>query len=165
MWTVERKEYHPVENLVYETIFTLANGYLSLRGREEFSNLTMKGTYVAGIFDKYLAQVTELVNLPDPLGFKIYLDNKELNLDYLPLTKYYRYLDMKQGILNSLYEFNAEGKIIRIESKRFVSRPNIHRFGVQYTITPVNFSGKIVVENCIDTTTYNGYLDPYNKIQ
>jgi kojibiose phosphorylase len=165
VWTVERKEYHPVENLVYETIFTLANGYLSLRGREEFSNLTMKGTYVAGIFDKYLAQVTELVNLPDPLGFKIYLDNKELNLDYLPLTKYYRYLDMKQGILNSLYEFNVEGKIIRIESKRFVSRPNIHRFGVQYTITPVNFSGKIVVENCIDTTTYNGYLDPYNKIQ
>jgi len=165
VWVVERKEYHPVENLVYETIFTLANGYLSLRGREEFSNLTMKGTYVAGIFDKYLAQVTELVNLPDPLGFKIYLDNKELNLDYLPLTKYYRYLDMKQGILNSLYEFNAEGKIIRIESKRFVSRSNIHRFGVQYTITPVNFSGKIVVENCIDTTTYNGYLDPYNKIQ
>ncbi|QAV33223.1 kojibiose phosphorylase [Fervidobacterium changbaicum] len=165
MWTVVRDKYAAEKNLVYETLFTLANGYMSLRGREEFSKVTMKGTYVAGVFDKHLAQVTELVNLPDPLVFKIYLDNEEISLDYSELLKYERKLDMKNGTLNSVYEFKVNGKVLRVESQRFVSRANIHRFGIKYTITPVNFSGKIIVENCIDTATYNGHLDPLNKIQ
>jgi len=165
VWTVVRKQYNPEENLVYETLFTLANGYISLRGREEFTNLTMKGTYIAGIFDKHLAQVTEIVNLPDPLGFKIYLDNEELNLDYTKLSKYERVLDMKSATLNSLYEFNLNNKILLVESQRFVSRANVHRFGVRYKIIPVNFSGKIIIESCIDSSTFNGYLEPLNKIQ
>ncbi|WP_448376819.1 glycoside hydrolase family 65 protein [Fervidobacterium sp.] len=165
MWTVTRNEYTSEKNLVYETLFTLANGYMSLRGREEFSNVTMKGTYVAGIFDKHLAQVTELVNLPDPLGFRIYVDNEEINLDYTSLSKYQRFLDMRNGTLNSTYEFIVNDKRLLVESQRFVSRKNVHRFGVRYKITPVNFSGKIIVENCIDATTFNGYLDPLNKIQ
>jgi len=165
VWRVTRSEYKAEKNLVYETLFTLANGYMSLRGREEFTNVTMKGTYVAGIFDKHLAQVTELVNLPDPLGFRIYVDNEEINLDYTSLSKYQRFLDMRNGTLNSTYEFIVNDKTLLVETQRFVSRKNVHRFGIRYKITPVNFSGKIIVENCIDTTTFNGYLDPLNKIQ
>ncbi|MEJ5258523.1 MAG: glycosyl hydrolase family 65 protein [Fervidobacterium sp.] len=164
MWTVRREKYLPEENLVYETIFTLANGYLSLRGTEEFSSRAMRGTYVAGIFDKHHAQVTELVNLPDPLRFAIYVDNEPLSLDYSNLKKYERTLDMENGLLNSLYEFEVNEKTILVESQRFVSRANLHRFGVRYKITP-KFNGKIVVESSIDANTYNGYLEPINKVQ
>ncbi|MEN3041727.1 MAG: glycoside hydrolase family 65 protein, partial [Fervidobacterium sp.] len=165
MWEVLRKSYNYNDNYVYETLFTLANGYLSLRGTEEFSKNVMKGTYIAGIFDKSEAQVTELVNLPDPLEFTIYVDGTALNLDNVEILSYERKLDMKNGTLNSKYEVKIKDKILAIESTRFLSRVSIHRFGVKYKITPVNFSGKIIVENSIDTTTFNGLLDPYNKIQ
>ncbi|KAF2962430.1 glycoside hydrolase family 65 protein [Fervidobacterium sp. 2310opik-2] len=165
MWDVVRNSYSHSDNYVYETLFTLANGYLSLRGIEEFSNYKMKGTYIAGIFDKSEAQVVELVNLPDPLAIRIYVDGVPLNLDSGNVLDYQRKLDMKRGLLISNYTFKVSEKIISIESKRFVSRANIHRFGVKYVITPVNFSGKIIVENCIDTNTFNGLLDPLNKVQ
>lgn len=165
MWDVVRKSYDSKDNYVYETLFTLANGYLSLRGIEEFSKNTMKGTYVAGIFDKSEAQVTELANLADPLVLTLYVDGTPVNLDSAEVLSYERKLDMKNGTLVSKYEVKIKEKILSIESVRLVSRVNLHRFGIKYKITPVNFSGKIIVENAIDTNTYNGLLDPLNKIQ
>ena len=166
MWFVERRKYVQEENYVYETLYTLANGRLSLRGVDEFSNYKMPGTYVAGIYDKHDAQVTELVNLPDPLGISIYVDGEPLLLDKSTIKSYMRALDMKNGTLNSSIVLElTNGKLIQLDSQRFVSRSNLNRFGIIYKITPLNFSGKIFIENYIDNTTYNGKLDPANKIQ
>ncbi|HOQ39287.1 MAG TPA: glycosyl hydrolase family 65 protein [Fervidobacterium sp.] len=166
MWVIERNLYDQNENDVYETLFTLANGYVSFRGVEEFSNRKIPGTYLAGVFDKSEAQVTELVNLPDPLGIRIYVDNEPLLLELSELLYYDRKLNMKSGVLESTYIFEtSSGKKIDISSKRFVSRKNRNRFAIKYTIKPLNFSGSILIENYIDNRTYNGMLDPTNKIQ
>ncbi|MGC8901722.1 MAG: glycoside hydrolase family 65 protein [Fervidobacterium sp.] len=165
MWNVLRSTYTYSDNYVYETLFTLANGYLSLRGTEEFSNYTMKGTYIAGIFDKSEAQVTELVNLPDPVGIKIYLDDTPIILENVDILSYERKLEMREGFLVSKYQINVNEKILSIESIRLVSRSHVHRFGLKYIVTPVNFSGKIIIESYIDNNTFNGLLDPLNKIQ
>lgn len=165
-WTVLREVYDASENAVYETLFTLANGNLSLRGIEEFSSVSFPGTYLAGVFDKFDAPVTELVNLPNPLILRIYVDNHPLNLERNALLEYRRTLDMRSGTLHSHYVLETgSGKRLRIESLRFVSRAHVGRFGVRYRLTPLNFSGKILVEHCVDTATFNGNLDPNNKIQ
>ena len=166
MWTIERNLYDQNENAVYETLFTLANGYVSFRGVEEFSNRKIPGTYLAGVFDKSDAQVTELVNLPDPLSIRIYIDNEPLLLELVEVLDYDRKLNMKDGIVESTYILKTNsGKRISISSKRLVSRKNRNRFAVKYTIRPLNFSGKIIVENCIDNSSFNGSLEPLNKIQ
>lgn len=164
MWHVVRNKYDQKENYVYETLFTLANGYLSLRGTEEFSDYKYKGTYIAGLFNKSEAQVPELVNFPDPLLINFYVDNVPVKLDSCEIIDYERKLNMKEGFLQSLYVLKVSNKLIKIESTRFVSRWNIHRAGIKYKITPLNFSGKIIVENGIDTKTFNGFLEPINKV-
>lgn len=168
MWSIVRNKYNTIdktENYVYETIFTLANGYLGIRGIEEFSNYKIRGTYIAGLFDKSEAQVTELVNLPNPFSITLYIDNTPIDLDNAEILNYERRLNMLDGILESSYELRIKEKIIKIESTRFVSRANIHRLGVRYKIVPINFSGKVIVENAIETDTFNGILEPLNKIQ
>ncbi|HOA18087.1 MAG TPA: glycoside hydrolase family 65 protein, partial [Fervidobacterium sp.] len=166
MWAIERNLYDQNENDVYETLFTLANGYVSFRGVEEFSNRKIPGTYLAGVFDKSEAQVTELVNLPDPLCIRIYIDNEPLILELSEVLNYSRKLNMKDGIVESTYILETRnGKKVSISSKRFVSRKNRNRFATRYTIKPLNFSGKIVIENSIDNNTFNGSLEPLNKIQ
>ncbi len=156
LWCVRQDVYTSDENAKYETIFTLANGYKGIRGTLEFSDIGRKGHFIAGVFDKAGGQVTELVNCQDSLGFNIYVDGEKLDTDRCEILDFDRYLDMKKGLLVTNLELqNQNGKITKIESRRFVSRNNVHRWGATYKISPVNYSDKIMIENIIDGAAYN----------
>lgn len=164
LWCVKQDKYNSDENSKYETIFTLANGYKGIRGSLEFSNICEKGHFIAGVFDKANAQVTELVNCQDSLGFNIYIDGDKLDIDKCEILDFHRYLDLKKGLLIAkIHLKNQKGKISKIESKRFVSRNNVHRWGIEYKISPVNYRGKILIESVIDGTITNHTIDIEKK--
>lgn len=164
LWKIEHGTYNKFENKKYETIFTLANGYRGLRGAIDFSNDGVKGNFLAGVFDKSSAQVTEIVNLQDPLGFNIYVEDEKIDIEQCSIEKYKRTLDMKKGILSSEFILiTRKGRKISINTERFVSRNNVHRWAERYEITPLNFQGKIFIENFIDGSTTNSCEDPMNK--
>lgn len=150
----------------YETIFALANGYRGYRGINEFSEKTQKGNYIAGIYDKSEAQVKELINNPDNLTLNIYVDYEILKIEEAKVINFKRILDMKNAILTTNITFETKkGKQIQIEAERFVSKHNFHRTGLKYKITPLNFSGKFILENIIDGNTANSNLDPINRVR
>ena len=52
-WVILQDEYNPEENLKYESLFGLTNGYLGTRGSHEEGTITsIPCTYVNGVFDK-----------------------------------------------------------------------------------------------------------------
>ncbi|WP_069650039.1 glycoside hydrolase family 65 protein [Caloranaerobacter ferrireducens] len=164
LWLIEQNYYDVKDSPKYETIFTLANGYRGLRGWLEFSKYGFCGNFIAGVFDKAQAQVTEIVNAQNPLVFNLYIDDELIDIDRSEILYFKRYLDMKNGILYTDVEIKTpKGKITKIFSRRFVSRNNVHRWGAEYKITPVNYSGKIFVENIIDATVTNGNYHPADK--
>ncbi|KPU26848.1 kojibiose phosphorylase [Caloranaerobacter sp. TR13] len=164
LWIIEQECYDVKDNPKYETIFTLANGYRGFRGWLEFSSYGFNGNFIAGVFDKAEAQVTEIVNTQNPLVFNLYVDDERIDIDRCEIVNFKRYLDMKDGILHTDIEIKTpKGKITKISAKRFVSRKNVHRWGVEYKITPINYSGKIFVENMIDGTVTNGNYHPVDK--
>ncbi|SKA78172.1 kojibiose phosphorylase [Clostridium sp. USBA 49] len=163
LWEIVQDKYNSRENRKYETLFTLANGYKGLRGALEFSKLGERGNFIAGIFDKNTAQVTEIVNCQDILGFNLYIEEELVDLDICEILNFTRKLNMKEGILSFQFEIKTpKGKIIKVASERFVSRNNVHRWAAKYLITPINFNGKILIENIIDGTITNNTLDPIN---
>jgi kojibiose phosphorylase len=163
LWNIIQEKYNANENRKYETLFTLANGYKGLRGALEFSKLGDRGNLIAGVFDKNTAQVTELVNCQDPLVLNIYVEDEIIDLDRCEVLSYSRNLDMKEGILEASFEIKTrKGRIVRINIERFLSRNNVHRWGAKYSIIPVNFCGKVFIENMIDGTMTNSTLDPVN---
>lgn len=164
LWNIVQDKYNSRENRKYETLFTLANGYRGLRGALEFSQVGEKGNFIAGIFDKNTAQVTEIVNVQDILGFNLYVEEELIDLDRCEVLSFERSLNMKEGILALTFEAKTKkGRILKVTSERFVSRSNVHRWAAKYTIVPVNFRGKVFVENIIDGAVTNSTLDPVNK--
>jgi len=164
LWEVNRDKYNSNENRKYETLFTLANGYKGLRGALEFSQIGDRGNLIAGIFDKNTAQVTEIVNCQDPLTFNIYAEEEVIDLDRCEVLDFDSKLNMREGILYNFFEVKTrKGRIVKINCERFLSRNNVHRWAAKYTVVPVNFNGKVFIENVIDGTMTNSTLDPVNK--
>ena len=52
-WLISQERYEPKENLKYESLFALSNGYLGIRGSyEEGTSVTLPYLYINGVFDK-----------------------------------------------------------------------------------------------------------------
>jgi len=71
LWVIKEHEWARRLQGIREAQFATGNGYLGARGvLEEIPYDASPGTYIAGIYDKMAAQVSELVNLPNPINFK-----------------------------------------------------------------------------------------------
>ncbi|WP_026486898.1 glycoside hydrolase family 65 protein [Caldanaerobius polysaccharolyticus] len=164
-WLIFQDKYDNYLNQKYETIFTLTNGYMGVRGTlEEGSNDERPGIFIAGIFDKSEAQVREIVNVQNWLGIKIYAEGNYLDLDKCHILDFKRILDMKRGILfKSILLKDGVGRVTSVEGYRFLSRCNVHRAGIKLYITPVNYSGVLSVENIIDGTVVNSKENPKER--
>ena len=51
-WIVEQKQWEPQKERFYESLFSLGNGYMGLRGtmEETYSADTLKGMYLGGVW-------------------------------------------------------------------------------------------------------------------
>ncbi|MGH2330635.1 glycoside hydrolase family 65 protein [Thermoanaerobacter mathranii] len=166
-WLIFQDEYSSNVNSKYETIFTLTNGYMGVRGTfEEGSEGEKPGNFIAGIFDKADAQVREIVNAQNWLGIKLYIKGEELSLDKCQLLEFKRILDMKKGILfRSVLIKDSKDRITRVEGYRFLSRSDRHRSAIKLFVTPVNYSGVVGIESIIDGTVLNSADSPKYRVK
>jgi kojibiose phosphorylase len=164
-WLVEQDKFEVSGTL--ETCFTLANGYMGIRGTyEEMLKEEELGTFVAGIFDQSEAQVSELVNLPYFFGLKIYINGEYIDLEKCEILDFYRTLDMKQGLLyKSIRIKDQRDRITKIEGFRFVSLANRHLAGMKYVLTAENYAGYVTIESIIDGTVVNTRRHPKEKVK
>ncbi|MGB4638067.1 MAG: hypothetical protein WBI81_10105, partial [Limnochordia bacterium] len=97
----------------YESLFTLANGYLGTRGAtEEAYRDRTPGTYLAGLFDAAPREVTELPNLPDWLSLEITICGERFDLTQGEILDYYRVLRLREGTLERFVRWQSpQGRI------------------------------------------------------
>lgn len=166
-WLIFQNEYNTEVNPRYETLFTLTNGYMGVRGTfEEGSEGERSGNFIAGIFGKSDAQVREIVNAQNWLRIKLYVEGEELSLDKCQLIEFKRILDMKKGILfRSMLIKDSKDRITRIEGYRFISRSDRHRSAIKLFVTPVNYSGVVGIESIIDGTVLNSADSPKHRVK
>lgn len=166
-WLILEDEYHSEENLKYESLFCLSNGYMGIRGsHEEGTKITLPYVYVNGVFDKSETFMRELSALPNWLGIRLYVEKQLLGVEDLELLQYFRVLDMKHAALcKRLVVRDKKGRETLIEGMRFVSRRNVHRMGIRLYVTPLNYSGLMEVESITDGSIYNFYDAPRFKVK
>ncbi|MFA6713989.1 MAG: glycosyl hydrolase family 65 protein [Victivallaceae bacterium] len=156
-WEITENLYRPEENLYFETIFTLGNGYMAARGMpdEGFAGDSIPGFYVAGVFDHYENGLYEMVSLPDIFNCKIIIDGNEFSPDKGRINNYSRTLNMRTGVLTRSFEWEFAGKKTFMEISRLISMENIHLAAAKYRIIPVNYSGNIELITTLDKNTGN----------
>ena len=164
---IPESKYEEKENLNFESVFALSNGYLGIRGsHEEGTKSTLPYFFINGVFDKSETFMRELVALPNPLGIKFYIEKELIGIENCEILKYSRELDIKNGILwKCLILKDKYGRETKIEGCRFVSRKNIHRIGIIYNLTPLNYGGIIEVESETDGRIINFLDAPRFKVK
>lgn len=157
-------------NAARESLFSLGNGYLGVRGTfeegtpREFTSI--KGIYLNGFHergeivypeDAYgLARVRQtMLNVIDGTSFKVRLDGSEVTLAG-DVSDYRRSLDLRRGTLERSYVWRSpEGKRARLRFLRAVSLADAPRAGTRLTIEPLDGAMEVWLSHRLDGRVEN----------
>jgi len=156
-WHIIEDGWDPKLQNVRESHFTIGNGYFASRGALDGNPYdAYPGTYIAGIFDNTGAQVTELVNTPDPFYFKVISQGEKLDNIAMNVLEHKRILDMKKGLLyrKTLYS-NSKKERFDYQSLRFISMGDKHLGAMSVALTPLDSSAAFTIESGVDTSVTN----------
>jgi maltose phosphorylase len=168
-WQIIEEGFNPHYNKISESVFSIGNGRMGQRANfeEEYSGESLSGSYVAGVYypDKtrvgwwkngYPEYFAKVLNAPNWIGIHVMIENQKLDLAKCKVTNFRRVLDMKIGLLTRSFSATLpDGKEVNVESKRFCSMAVGEVGAIQYSITPVNFSGKAILSIAIDADVVN----------
>jgi trehalose/maltose hydrolase-like predicted phosphorylase len=164
-WVLREHGYNPIREPGVESRFTVANGFLGVRGSRagsrgptwvswlhHFHWASWPRTYVAGLFDVPDMQpaVPALVPAPDWLRYRIVLDGLPLVLRSGELLMHERTLDMAHGSLRVEWSHRTNRDVVvRLHSLRLVSLAE-RSLGLQLVQFVVNRPGPISFEAWLD---------------
>lgn len=169
-WEIIEEGFHPNDNRVYESLMSLGNGSMGIRGNfeEDYSGDSLQGSYVAGVYypDKtrvgwwkngypeYFAKVPNATNF---LGLSIKINDEILDLAKAKEVKAFkRILNMKEGyLLRSFTIVSEDERETEIEVKRFISIVSNEIAAIKYSIKPLNYDGEITVCPYLDGDVKN----------
>ena len=163
-WSIIEEGFHPEENEVTESLMSLGNGRMGQRGNfeERYSGKSLQGNYIAGVWfpDKtrvgwwkngYPNYFAKVINATNWLGIDIEIDDEVLDLATCEVLSFRRELNMKDGTLKRNCTVRmSNGHELAIESHRFCSIPHDEAAVINYSITPLNFTGIAKVSPYLD---------------
>ena len=168
-WCIIEDKFHPHENKISESLCSIGNGRMGQRANfeEKFTGETLSGNYVAGVYypDKtkvgwwkngypeYFAKVLNAVNW---IGIDVKADGETVDLNTAEVKNFKRVLNMLEGVLyRETTVALKSGKELTIKSTRFCSIVDDECGAINYSVTPVNFSGTITVTPFLDGDVKN----------
>lgn len=157
LWLIKETKWVKQLQSIREAQFTLGNGYLGTRGiYEEVPYDAQPGTYISGIYDKMSAQVSELVNLPNPINFKFTVKGEKIDLAAMDSLTHKRTLNMKKGVLarKTLYQ-DSKKRRYDYQSLRFISQHNKNIGAMQIVLTSLDAACVVDINTGIDTSISN----------
>jgi alpha,alpha-trehalose phosphorylase len=159
-WRLIEKRFYPRLLAQTETLFSLSNGYLGMRGNcEEGRPVFQRGTFVNGFHETWPIVYGEeaygfartgqtIVNVTDSKIIRLYVDDEPFYLPTANLLRFERALDMRAGTLDRdiLWE-TPSGKRISIKSRRLVSFQHRHVAAISYEVTVLNARAPVVISS------------------
>ncbi|MBN1350379.1 glycoside hydrolase family 65 protein [candidate division KSB1 bacterium] len=145
-WCIIQRKFDVKSHRHYESLFTIGNGYMSLRGAfeeglpDDPQNLDnprqpqivtlekgraskqMWGTYVPSLFGSHPYCGNEMINLPFFLGMQFQWENVTLDLENCSIENYARWLDLRDGTLYRNFRWrHRDGQFLEFRFMRFCS--------------------------------------------
>ena len=168
--------FDPAEEGLREALTSTGNGYLCARGAAEWEDadgIHYPGTYLHGIYNRETTILggrpvpnEDLVNLPNWLVLKLRIDGEEaVGFDNVELLAYRHALDIRDAVLlRELRFLDRNGRMTALRSRRFVSMADPHEAGIEWTLTPENWSGRVELVSAIDGRVTNSGVARYGQL-
>lgn len=154
-----------------ETLFSIANGYLGVRGsfEEEVPNSmnSVRGTYLNGFYETeeitygeklygFPDRSQSILNVIDTQTIKLIIQGEVFSLFEGKVIDYQRVLNTKTGIASRAIIWKSQkGNEVKIEFKRLASFKIKELFAINCSIEPLNFSGEIKIISTINGDVSN----------
>jgi maltose phosphorylase len=163
-WKIVEDGFHPEKSRVSESLFSLSNEHMGVRGyfEEEYSGDTLIGCYLNGIYEEHALKepttykgisnrIAFMVNTVNWLHARIELDGEFLDLNRSRFDGFRRELDFRTGQVSREFTWTTKvGHAIKVRFSRLLSmKTNELGFG-RISFTPLNFSGPIAVTLGLD---------------
>ncbi|MFC7789000.1 glycoside hydrolase family 65 protein [Microbacterium sp. MAHUQ-60] len=155
-WRLVERRYD--EAGVSETLFSVGNGYLGLRGNHiEGRGAHEHGTFINGLHETWpirhaeqaygFAEVGQtIVNAPDAKVMRVYVDDEPLSFDETEILSYSRELDMRTGVLErTVVWLTPSGKRVRMRDERMVSFEERHLAVLRLEVTVENSDAPVTI--------------------
>ena len=161
-WRIVEARYSDEFVGLTETVFSLGNGFVGVRGSfEEGRPALVPGTFVNGFHETWpimhaegahaLARTGQtIVNVPDTTILKLYVDDEPFFLPTARIRDYERVLDMRAGTLTrELVWVTDAGKHVRVRSRRIVSLEYRHLVAMTYEVTMLDRAAPVVISSLV----------------
>jgi beta-phosphoglucomutase family hydrolase len=175
-WSITYHDYVPEKEKTREALLTVGNGYFGTRGamaEAEAGQYNYPGTYMAGVYNRLVSKVDErdtenedLVNVINwlPVSFRID-DDDFFQINKAEILEVRRALRFNNGVLyRRLVVRDEKGRETLIGTRRMASMDDPNLAAQEYTITPLNYSGKITVRSGLHGDHNNAGVDRYSQL-
>jgi alpha,alpha-trehalose phosphorylase len=159
-WNVIEKKFHSEFLAQLETVLSLGNGYLGMRGcPEEGGPNAENSTFINGFYETWPIVYGEeaygfaktgqtICNVTDSKIIKLFVDDEPFWLPSANLLSYDRRLNMKSGTLDREIVWETPtGKQVLIKSRRLVSFVDRQVAAISYSVTLLNADSFIVISS------------------
>ncbi len=183
-WTLSYDGYDATQEGLREALCTTGNGYFCTRGagtdsgtqphQAAAAHVHYPGTYLAGGYNRAVTRVADrdvenedLVNLPNWLPLTVAIEGGPwFRIDAATISDYRLDLDLRDGVLSRRFHFTDDaGRTTRWAERRFVSMDNHHLAGLEVTLTPVDWSGRMSLYSGIDGSVINDGVARYRDLE
>ncbi|MEQ4206921.1 glycosyl hydrolase family 65 protein [Actinopolymorpha sp. B9G3] len=160
-----------------EALTSTGNGYLCTRGAAEWEDadgVHYPATYAHGGYNRETTIMgglpvlnEDLVNLPNWLVLKLRIEGGEaIRLADVELINYRHELDIRHTMVVRELRFrDHDGRVTSLRSRRFVSMADVHHAGIEWTLTPENWSGRVEVVSALDGRVTNHGVARYQQLE
>ncbi len=162
IWRVTEHGWDPSRELLSESIMSIANGYIGMRGNfeEDYSGRTHQGTYIGGVWfpDKtrvgwwkngYPLYFGKMINAANLIGIHVRINGETLDLTKVAVWDFVREVDMQTGVFHRKVMLDMTDGTVALETWRFVSLKTHELLSIRYTLTPT-FNARMEVEPYLD---------------
>ncbi|MDT8717077.1 glycoside hydrolase family 65 protein [Clostridium sp. 19966] len=167
-WNVIQDSLNLENNLILESIMSVGNGYMGMRGNfeEDFSGTTLSGTYIAGVYypDKtrvgwwkngYPEYFAKVINSANFIGISVKVNDEIVDLAKCEIKDFKRTLNLQQGYLLREFTLLNKGNEFKFSVKRFLSMTFKEIAAISYSITPLKADAKLEFTPYIDGDVSN----------
>ena len=162
-WQIVEEGFDPHHGRVAESIFSLGNEHMGVRGYfdEGYSGDRLAGVYLNGVLEEAYSQRSQykgianrmcyMANTVDWLYTRISLDGETLDLARSTFSDFERRLDLRSGLWERSFVWTtASGKRLRLAFLRLLSMTEPWLGCQRVVFEPLNFSGTVEAHAALD---------------
>ncbi|HSK69898.1 MAG TPA: glycoside hydrolase family 65 protein, partial [Candidatus Limnocylindria bacterium] len=133
-WKIVQDSFSREDQRFFESLTSLGNGAMGLRGsfEEDYSDDTLRGTYIGGVWfpdrtrvgwwkNGYPEYFGKQINAMNLIGLRVSVNGETLDAGVMEVSGFRRELDMREGVLRREMTLRTSAGGVTIRAERFVS--------------------------------------------